>query len=80
MEGRDGRIYVNGRLLVEPYLTSAAPTSSFAPVIVPEDHLWVMGDNRTNSSDSRAFGAIERNTVVGRAVLRVWPPTRTAFL
>lgn len=80
VEGRDGRVWVGGRLLVEPYLSPGTPTSDFAPVTVPEDHLWVMGDNRSNSSDSRAFGTIEADTVVGRAVLRAWPPDRTAFL
>ena len=80
VEGRDSRVYVDGRLLVEPYLRPGTPTSAFGPVVVPEDHLWVMGDNRTNSSDSRSFGTIEQVTVVGRAVLRVWPPDRTAFL
>ena len=80
VEGRDGRVWIGGRLLVEPYLLPGTPTSDFAPVTVPDSHLWVMGDNRTNSSDSRSFGTIEQDTVVGRAVLRVWPPDRTAFL
>jgi signal peptidase I len=80
VEGRDGRVYVDGRLLVEPYLLAGTVTGPFDPVEVPDGHLWVMGDNRGNSSDSRAFGAVEQETVVGRAVLRVWPPTRTAFL
>ena len=47
---------------------------------VPKGDLWVMGDNRTNSSDSRVFGAIKESSVVGRAILRVWPGSRTAFL
>ncbi|MEX2658526.1 MAG: signal peptidase I [Acidimicrobiales bacterium] len=80
VEGRDGRVYVGGRLLVEPYLDATATTSSFDPVKVPDGHLWVMGDNRGNSSDSRAFGVIDQEEVVGRAVLRIWPPTRSAFL
>jgi signal peptidase I len=39
-----------------------------------------MGDNRSNSSDSRVFGPIRENTVVGRAILRVWPPGRAAYI
>src|SRR5438876_728026 len=39
-----------------------------------------LGDNRGNSSDSRVFGQIDQDTIVGRAILRVWPPWRTAFL
>lgn len=80
VEGRGGHVYVNGRLLEEPYLPSGAVTTDFPPVRVGEGQLWVMGDNRPNSSDSRVFGPIERQTVVGRAVLTVWPPGRAAFL
>jgi signal peptidase I len=39
-----------------------------------------MGDNRGNSADSRVFGQIEQRTIVGRAIVRVWPPGRLAFL
>jgi signal peptidase I len=80
VEAHDGAVYVNGRRLVEPYLPENTPIGDFDPVTVPPDHLWVMGDNRTNSSDSRVFGPIEIDTIVGRAILRVWPPQRTAFL
>jgi signal peptidase I len=80
VEGRGGKVYVNGRLLDEPYLTPAIITGDFAPVIVPAEHLWVMGDNRQNSADSRVFGTIERKTVVGRTVMRLLPPTRVGFL
>ncbi len=80
VEGRDGEIYVDGQRLVEPYLTPPVVTSNFEPVTLDDGELWVMGDNRANSSDSRIFGPIDTGTVVGRATLRVWPPTRTAFL
>jgi len=78
--GRNGHVFVNGRELVEPYLPAGVATSDFPPVTVPKGDLWVMGDNRTNSSDSRVFGAIKESSVVGRAILRVWPGSRTAFL
>jgi signal peptidase I len=80
VEGKNGHVYVNGQELVEPYLPSGDVTNDFPPVVVPKGDLWVMGDNRTNSSDSRVFGPIRRNTVVGRAILRVWPAGRAAFL
>ena len=80
VEGRDGHVLVNGRELTEPYLPAGTSTSPFAPIKVPPGRLWVMGDNRTNSSDSRVFGTIRRSTVVGRAILRVWPFGRAAFL
>jgi signal peptidase I len=78
--GHDGAVWVGGRRLVEPYLPRGTVTSDFGPVTVPPGELWMMGDNRNNSSDSRVFGTIEERTIVGRAMLRVWPPARTAFL
>ena len=80
VEGRRGDVYVDGRRLVEPYLPASTTTSDFGPETIGERELWVLGDNRTNSGDSRVFGPIEMDTVVGRATHRVWPPTRTAFL
>jgi len=62
------------------YLTATVMTSAFPALVVPRGKLWVMGDNRTNSSDSRSFGPIRQSKVVGRAIMRVWPPGRTAFL
>ena len=78
--GQHGRVYVNGEELVEPYLPNGTLTSNFGPVNVAEGHLWVMGDNRDESSDSRVFGSIERSSVVGRAIVRAWPPTDASFL
>lgn len=80
VEGRHGRVYIDGRLLDEPYLPDTVLTSDFGPVIVPPNHLWVMGDNRQNSGDSRVFGPITDDSIVGRTVLRILPITRTAFL
>jgi signal peptidase I len=80
VEGREGRLFVDGRELREPYLARAQVTSAFGPEVVPEDHIWVLGDARENSVDSRSFGAVPVDDLEGRAVLRVWPPQRTAFL
>ncbi len=80
VEGRDGAIYIDGRRLTEPYLPPGTITSDFAALKIPTEHLWVMGDNRGNSSDSRVFGPIPRSTVVGRTVLRVWPIPNASFL
>ena len=80
VEGRDGLVFVDGRILEEPYLTDGVVTRDFGPVLVPPDSLWVMGDNRQNSGDSRVFGAIRRDSVVGRTILRLLPIRRTAFL
>lgn len=80
VQGRDGAVYIDGRRLVEPYLPPNTITSDFAAVKVPAKHLWVMGDNRSNSSDSRVFGPIPRSTVVGRTVVRLWPLPEASFL
>jgi signal peptidase I len=80
VEGRQGRVYVDGKELVEPYLPLGPTTRDFPPVTLGDNELWVMGDNRENSSDSRVFGPVDESTVVGRAFVRVWPPGRTAFL
>lgn len=80
VEGRQGAVHIDGRRLVEPYLPPSTTTADFGPVTVSPGQLFVMGDNRGNSSDSRVFGAIDDETVIGRAMLRVWPPTRAAFL
>ena len=73
--GRGGNLYVDDRLLVEPYLPDGQRTEDFEAVTVPEGRLFVMGDNRVpgRSSDSRVFGPIERSSVVGRVVVKVWP-------
>ncbi len=73
VEARGGRVLVDGEPLDEPYLPAGTVTNPFGPIVVPEGSLWVMGDNRGNSQDSRWFGPIDEDSVVGRAVLRVWP-------
>jgi signal peptidase I len=80
VEGMNGHVYVDGHLLVEPYLPPTTRTDDFAKETVPRGKLWVMGDNRGDSQDSRYFGPIRRTTVVGRAVLRVWPLDKVSFL
>lgn len=80
IEGRDGVVYIDGRRLVEPYMYDGPPFGSFGPVMVPDDHVFVMGDNRNNSRDSRMFGPIAEDSIVGRAFVLVWPPSRWSFL
>jgi signal peptidase I len=73
IEGRDGQVYINGQLLKEPYLPAGTPTTSLPLQTVPAGQYFVMGDNRTNSKDSRFIGTIPGHLIVGRAFIRVWP-------
>ncbi len=67
----DGHVYVNGALLVEGYI--AASPKYVGNWNVPEDHLFVLGDNRNDSSDSHSWGLVPLENVVGKAVLVYWP-------
>jgi signal peptidase I len=73
MEGRDGYLWRNDVKVDEPYLRPNTYTSEFDKVRIKPDHLWMMGDNREDSADSRSFGQVPRSALVGRAVLTVWP-------
>ena len=80
VEVRDGQVYVNGVALDEPYLFHnaagvAEPTLAGDPPrwIVPDGDVFVLGDHREVSDDSRVFGPIPVSSVIGRAVIRYWP-------
>lgn len=80
VQGAGGHIYIDGRPLVEPYLPRDTVTSTFGPVTVAPGRVFVMGDNRGNSLDSRTFGTIPESHIVGRAIWKVWPVWRASFL
>ena len=80
IEARDGHVYINGDLLEEPYLDGGTETTNLDPQTVPEGHVFVMGDNRGDSMDSRVFHAIDEDLIVGRAFVRVWPLPDLALL
>jgi signal peptidase I len=73
VEVRDGKVYVNGVVQDEPFLPKT-PAYMVPPVKVPEDHVYVLGDNRNNSNDSHNWGALPVENIVGRAWLSYWPP------
>jgi len=82
LELRRGQLYVNGEPIDEPYLASEEDTRSYGPVTVPDGMLFVLGDNRLVSGDSRlepeegGVGLVPVDRVIGRAFVIVWPPGR----
>lgn len=84
---KDGSVYIDGKKISEDYAKGdsyplyigKAKRISY-PYKVPEDELWVMGDNRENSADSRYFGAIPEDSVIGICVMRYLPMNRIGFL
>jgi signal peptidase I len=80
IEARDGTVYIDDRPLDEPYLGDDVITENLSRQTIPEDHVFVMGDNRGASQDSRVFGAIQEDLIVGRAFVRIWPVTHLGGL
>ncbi len=73
-----GKVFINGELMFEPYLK--VTTNRGGDWTVPEGQLFVMGDNRNNSSDSRTWGFVPLSNIIGRAELIYLPPQHWAFL
>jgi signal peptidase I len=71
-----GRVYINGKPLPEPWLPAGTVTTGIATQRIPPNEYFVMGDNRSDSQDSRFFGPISRSLIVGRVVVRIWPFSR----
>ncbi|MBA3472448.1 MAG: signal peptidase I, partial [Rubrobacter sp.] len=81
IEVRSGILFVNGEQQEVPYLNRELPDdSSYGTKTVPPGHVFVMGDNRADSADSRIFGAVPKENIVGEAFLRVWPLKQLALL
>jgi len=80
IELRAGAVLVNGALLDEPYVNGATTECSdtCGLLLLGPDQYFVLGDNRSNSLDSRVFGPIPASQIVGRVVARYWPPERIA--
>ena len=75
VEIRDGEVYINGKLLEEPIcIHSTYPEGNNTPMTVPPDEYFVLGDNRNHSSDSRSWGTVPRENIVGEVWLCYWPP------
>jgi signal peptidase I len=76
-----GVLFVNGEAQDEPYLNQELPfRGSYGPMEVPEGHIFVMGDNRGNSADSRVFGPLPLENLKGEAFVRFWPVSKIGSL
>ena len=80
LERGEGYVYVNGRKLDEPYIDPARrSTEEFGPVKVPQQSYFMMGDNRSQSCDSREWGSVPRDNLIGKVFATYWPPKRISF-
>lgn len=76
VEIEGGYLLINGAQIAEPYLAAQGLMPDFAAIAVPPGSVFVMGDNRAVSYDSRKFGAIPVEDLLGEAVVRIWPVSR----
>ena len=75
---KDGQVYINNQIIDEPYIAAAPHYQSSWEV--PEDSLFVLGDNRNNSSDSHNWGAVPEEFVIGKALVVYWPPEKWGLI
>ena len=81
VSGHDGKVWIGDRMLEESYVNGdCRGTRDFAPITIPTGDVFVMGDNRCDSTDSRVFGPIKKSTIIGRAFLIIWPLGRIHWL
>ena len=79
IELRHGVLYIDGRAMEEKYLKEKGDVN-MPPQVIPEGQYFLVGDNRTNSSDSRSWGPVPRKNIVGKASFRYWPFSKFGFV
>jgi signal peptidase I len=76
----EGYVFIDGRQLREPYIEpDRRATEAFGPVKVPPNHYFMMGDNRSQSCDSREWGTVPRSNLIGKVFATYWPPNRISI-
>jgi len=73
LEINEGQVTIDGQALAEPYLLHQEPDPQSGKWVVPSDSYFVMGDNRLHSSDSRSWGVVSRELIIGKVWLSYWP-------
>ncbi len=76
----NNEVYINGVRLAEPYVVNVCTRCTQEPVTLGANEYYVLGDNRPNSIDSRTFGVITINDIVGEAIFRYWPPAKFGLI
>ncbi len=80
LTSRGNTIYVNGKVLAQPWTHNPVLGKAIGTVHVSANHYFMMGDNESDSCDSRYWGTIPRSSIIGKAFVRIWPLSRLAFL
>ncbi len=80
VEFKDGHVFVNGEMLEESFTSEETQAGRRSAVTVPPLHVFVLGDNRNRSNDSRSFGAVPIENIIGRAWFSYWPPDTLGFV
>lgn len=80
VEIKDSKVYINGKPIDQSFLPTGLEYDDFAPVKIPENQYFMMGDNRNNSEDSRYWGTLPKKNIIGKAMLIYWPSTRWQIL
>jgi signal peptidase I len=80
IEVRDGYLYVNGLRREEQYIKEYPIVGDFRQTVIPQGYIWAMGDNRNNSGDSRVFGPVSVDAIMGEAFAIYWPLTHLSGL
>jgi signal peptidase I len=80
VEIQNGQVFINSQPLVEPFQPIPGSYTMENGIVVPEDHVFVLGDNRDNSSDSHNWGTLPVKKIIGRAWLTYWPPNEWGII
>jgi len=80
IEIKNNVVHINGKEHRETYSTSPAPISDYGPYKVEKGKIFVLGDNRNNSADSRSWGTLPVNNIIGKSFVVYWPPNRIVLV